>query len=95
MMKENDLLILNIHRRYIDADLNFGGFSGIYLISAFLDENGFDAQAFAGQLIKGKELIDNACGDGLVKVIGLYCDYENVTENIFLSKYVKKKYGLQ
>lgn len=94
MMKENDLLILNIHRRYIDADLNFGGFSGIYLISAFLDENGFDAQAFAGQLIKGKELIDTACGNGLVKVIGLYCDYENVTENIFLSKYVKKKYGL-
>lgn len=94
MMKENDLLILNVHRRYIDKDLNFGGFSGIYLISAFLDDNGFEAQAFAGHLIKGKGLIDTACRNNLVKVIGLYCDYENVTENIFLSNYVKKEYGL-
>ena len=27
-------------------------------------------------------------------MIGLYCDYDNITENIFLSRHVKEKYNL-
>lgn len=93
-MKNNDLLIFNLHRKYLNMSLSFGGFSGIYIISAFVSENGFEAQAYAGDLIAGKKLLDEACALNKVKVIGLYCDYENVTENIFLSKYIKEKYHL-
>ena len=34
------------------------------------------------------------CQAHKVSVIGLYCDYENVTENIKLCRYIKKTYGL-
>ena len=30
----------------------------------------------------------------MVSLVGLYCDYANVTENIFLSRYIKETYGL-
>lgn len=93
-MKNNDLIIFNLHRRYLNISLNYGGFSGIYLVSAFVSENGFEAQAYAGDLVAGKKLLDEACMLGKVKVIGLYCDYENVSENIFLSSYIKEKYKL-
>ena len=93
-MKENDLLIFNLHRRYLNVSISFGGFSGIYLLSAFVSENGFDAQAYAGDLVAGKKLLDEACLLGKVRVIGLYCDYENVTENIFLCRYIKENYCL-
>ena len=93
-MKNNDLIIFNLHRRYLNISLNYGGFSGIYLVSAFVSENGFEAQAYAGDLVAGKKILDEACTTEKVKAIGLYCDYENVSENIFLSKYIKNKYKL-
>ena len=74
-MKDNDFLIFNLHRRYLNVSASYGGFSGIYLLSAFVSENGFEAQAYAGDLMAGKRLLDKACLLGKVRVIGLYCTY--------------------
>lgn len=93
-MRSNDIIFLNLHRRYINQKPEYGGFLGIYQLSAFLKENGYDAQAFSGQLMEGKRILDEACTDGKTSMVGLYCDYANVTENIFLSRYVKETYGL-
>lgn len=93
-MKNNDILLFNLHRKYVNQESFHGGFSGIYLIAAFIEENGFEGQAYAGLLADGKKLIDYACANGIVKVVGLYCDFDNVTENIFLSNYIKEQYGL-
>ncbi len=44
--------------------------------------------------MEGWKILDKACREEKVKMIGLYCDYENVTENIFLSKYIKDNFQL-
>ena len=93
-MRENDVVFFNLHRRYINTQSNYGGFLGIFLLAAFLNDNGYASQAFAGQLVEGKRLIDEVCQNGKAQLIGLYCDFENVTENIFLSKYIKEQYHL-
>lgn len=93
-MRNNDIIFLNLHRRYLNQKIEYGGFLGIYILAAFINKNGYSAQSFAGGLIEGKKILDEVCGKQKVKMIGLYCDYENVTENIFLSKYVKENYNL-
>lgn len=93
-MRENDVLFFNLHRRYTDTEPRYGGFMGIYLLSAFLNENGYLAQGFSGALLEGKKIIDEACQDGKVSMIGLYCDYANITENAFLSRYIKDTYDI-
>lgn len=93
-MRENDILFFNLHRRYLNKSSSYGGFLGIFSLAAFLNSNGFYAQSFAGQLMEGKKLLDEACQQKKAAVIGLYCDYENVTENIFLCQYIKKQYKL-
>ena len=93
-LRANDILFFNVHRKYLDTEINYGGFRGIFLLSAFLNANGYSAQAFAGTLTQGKNLIDKACLENKVSAIGLYCDFENVTENIFLSRYIKETYDL-
>ncbi len=93
-MRENDVLFFNLHRRYLNYQPSYGGFLGIYILAAFLNHNGYAAQSFAGSLTEGKKLIDTACRNHLVSMIGLYCDYENVTENIFLSRYIKETYHI-
>lgn len=93
-MRYNDILFFNLHRRYLDIELKYGGFLGIFVLAAFLNDNGYDAQSFAGALMEGKKLLDEACQNGKVQAIGLYCDYENVTENQFLSRYVHDTYNL-
>lgn len=93
-MRENDIVFFNLHRRYTNSAPNFGGFIGIYILSAFLNNNGYQAQGFAGTLIRGKELLDDLCKNKLISAVGLYCDYDNVTENIFLSNYIKENYDI-
>lgn len=93
-MRENDILFFNLHRRYLNYQPSYGGFLGIYMLAAFLNKNGYAAQSYAGSLVEGKQLIDEACQNQKVGMIDLYCDYENVTENMFLCRYIKETYGI-
>lgn len=93
-MRKNDIVFFNLHRRYINSFTKYGGFLGIFSLAAFLNANGYESQSFAGQLVEGKKLLDEICSTKSVSMIGLYCDYENVTENIFLCQYIKKTYNL-
>lgn len=93
-MRENDIIFFNLHRRYLNQAPKYGGFIGTFILAAVMNANGFFAQGYAGTLQDGIELIDEACSTHKVRAIGLYCDYENVTENIFLSRYIKKKYNI-
>lgn len=89
-----DILFLNLHRRYLNSSPTFGGFLGIYLLAAFARQEGYEAKGFSGSLEKGFEYVEKLCGAGEVSMVGLYCDFDNVTENIFLSRHVREKYGL-
>lgn len=93
-MRNNDVIFFNLHRRYTNTAPQFGGFIGTFILAAVMKQNGYEAQGFAGTVMEGKRLIDEACQAHKVSVIGLYCDYENVTENIKLCRYIKKTYGL-
>lgn len=93
-MKKNDIVFLNLHRKYLDYIPTYGGFLGIYILSAWVNANGYCGQGFAGTLHEGRVIVDNLCLKRQVGMLGLYCDYANVTENIWLSQYVKKKYGI-
>lgn len=93
-MRENDIVFFNLHRKYLNEVPDYGGFLGIYALAAFVNDNGYRGQAFAGSLQEGKRIIDELCTQGMVQMIGLYCDYANVTENIYISSYVKNKYHL-
>ena len=90
----DDVIFLNLHRRYTNVKPSYGGFLGIYQLAAFLRENGYDAQGFSGSLMEGKRILDQICQEEMVSMVGLYCDYANITENIFLSRYIKDTYGL-
>ncbi|MCR5834080.1 MAG: radical SAM protein [Selenomonadaceae bacterium] len=93
-MEELDIVFLNLHRRYINYRASYGGFRGIYLLSAFVRNEGYSAKSFAGSLKNGKEILDELCQTKSVAMVGLYCDFENITENIFLSRYIKETYNL-
>lgn len=89
-----DIIFLNLHRKYLDYIPTYGGFLGIYILSAWVNANGYCGQGFAGTLHQGRTIVDNLCLKNQVEIIGLYCDYGNVTENIWLSRYVKEKYRI-
>lgn len=93
-MRDNDIVFFNLHRNYLDHNQEYGGFLGIYLLAAFVNANGYQGQAFAGTLHQGKVLIDEICKAQKTKIIGLYCDYANVTENSKIARYIKEKYHL-
>ena len=57
-MRENDIVFFNLHRRYLNHAPEYGGFLGIYLLSAFVNANGYQGQAFAGSLHQGKVILD-------------------------------------
>ena len=89
-----DILFLNVHRRYLNVEPTHGGFLGIYLLAAFARQEGYEAKSFSGTLEAGLRHVEKLCAAGEIAMIGLYCDYENVTENIFLSRHVKETYNL-
>ena len=89
-----DILFLNLHRRYLNVESTHGGFRGIFLLSAFVRREGYEAKSFSGTLEAGLSHVDKICAAGEVSMVGLYCDYENITENIFLSRHVKENYKL-
>lgn len=89
-----DILFLNLHRRYLNTAPNHGGFLGIYILSAFMRQEGYEAKGFSGSLEAGLRRVEEFCSAENVSMIGLYCDYDNVTENIFISRHVKEKYNL-
>lgn len=93
-MRENDIVFFNLHRRYLDRAPDYGGFLGIYILAAFVNENGYRGQAFEGTLKAGLKLVDELCQKKKIHILGLYCDYANVTENQYISQYVKGKYGI-
>lgn len=93
-MRNNDVIFFNLHRRYLNQAPQFGGFIGTFILAAVMNQNGYAAQGFAGTVMEGKRLIDEACQSHKVSIIGLYCDYENVTENIQICRYIKEKYHL-
>ena len=89
-MEEFDILFLNVHRRYLNHSAKFGGFLGIYLLSAFVRQEGFNAKSFSGTLEEGLNHLEK----NSTSMVGLYCDFDNVTENKFLCRYIKEKYKL-
>ncbi|MCF0122168.1 MAG: B12-binding domain-containing radical SAM protein [Lachnospiraceae bacterium] len=93
-MRDNDVLFFNLHRPYLDSVVGKGGFAGIYLLAAFLNDNGYWAQSFSGTLKDGNSILEDACLSCVPKVVGLYCDYGNVTENIWFCRHIKEKYNI-
>lgn len=89
-----DVLLINAHRRYLNFEPRYGGFLGVFLLSAFLRQEGYNVKGYTGTLIKSIEKTDELCGKNNLYMVGLYCDYENVTENIKLCRHIKEKYGL-
>lgn len=94
MIETHDIILLNLHRRYVNQPLRYGGFSGLYLIAAFLEQNGYDGRVYVGDFQKGLDFLEGKCKKKAPKVIGLYCDFDNITENIAISRYVKRHYNI-
>lgn len=89
-----DILFMNLHRRYLNLNTKVGGFLGIYYLSAYLLANGYEAKGYSGTLKDGKLILDELCANNDIKMLGLYSDYDNVTENIYISRYVKENYHI-
>lgn len=94
MIPKLDVLFLNLHRRCLNYEPTHGGFLGIYYLSAFLRKEGYEAKGFSGTFLEGTRFADGFCSADKVSIIGLYCDYDNVNENIFLSRRIKEQYNL-
>ena len=94
MIPKLDVLFLNLHRRCLNYEPTHGGFLGIYYLSAFLRKEGYEAKGFSGTFLEGTRFADGFCSADKVSMIGLYCDYDNVNENIYLSRRIKERYNL-
>ena len=89
-----DILLLNLHRKHHHAEVNHGDFAGLHLIAAFLGQNGFEARVFGGDLHAGWRLLEETYAVQAKGMIGLYCDFENVTEIKAISCRIKAKYNI-
>ena len=89
-----DVLLLNIHRKYFKGNINYGDFAGLYLITAFLEQNGINAKVFGGNLNQGWKIIKEECEFEKISMIGLYCDFENVTEIEAVCRRIKEIYSI-
>ncbi|MDR1874002.1 MAG: B12-binding domain-containing radical SAM protein [Synergistaceae bacterium] len=87
-----ELLILNLHRQYDAEPLLSGDWLGVYLLAAFMEENGHPARAFAGYVHEAEALIEREARFG-VKVVGLSCDYENQIEVEAVARLVRRRWG--
>ena len=43
-MRDNDIVFMNLHRRYLDTLPSYGGFLGIFVLSAWVNANGYSGQ---------------------------------------------------
>ena len=81
-MRTRDILFLNLHRLNQPNPALHGDFVGLYIMAAFLEDNGYEARVFAGGLSEGLKTISYEFGGFKVRAIGLYCDYENIDEDV-------------
>lgn len=90
-----DLLLLNLHREQYNSFPGYNDFLGLYTLAAFLDENGYSARVYVGNLHEGLLNADKQIIDASVKIVGLYCDYDNVTDIISVCQYLRNKYDVR
>ena len=93
-MRTRDILFLNLHRLNQPNPALHGDFVGLYIMAAFLEDNGYEARVFAGGLSEGLKTISYEFGGFKVRAIGLYCDYENIDEVAEVSRFIKEKYNV-
>lgn len=93
-MRTRDILFLNLHRLNQPNPARHGDFVGLYIMAAFLEDNGYEARVFAGSLNEGLKTIAYEFDEFNVRTIGLYCDYENIDEVAEVSRFIKEKYNV-
>lgn len=87
-----DLLLLNITRAVFAEDTTTGEPLGLYILSAFAEENGYPARVFVGDITNIEQVLFHEINHHHVKIIGFYCDYDNQFEVSTISAYIKENY---
>lgn len=88
------ILFLNITRRYRSNLKNSGQVLGQHILASILLENNFDSGVFNGYTSEVEKIIDIEINQKNTKAIGFYCDYDNLTEVISVSSYIKNNYDV-
>ncbi len=85
----HDLLLVNTHRRYGFESNAFRDWQGVYLLAAYMEENGYSVRVLSGFVHEALPLLEAEIAAG-VPVVGFACDYENQEEVIQLSRHVQE-----
>ena len=88
-----DVLFINAHRHLGNASYEWQSCLGLMSMAAFLEKNGIEARVFNCNYYDVMESFDS--NDDLhCKVLGLYCDFDNVFEVINISLWVKENWHI-
>ena len=84
-----DLLLVNTHRQYGFESGAFRDWQGVYLLAAYLEENGYAVRVLSGFVHEVLPLLEAEIAAGAAAV-GFSCDYENQDEVTQLSRHVRE-----
>lgn len=88
------ILFLNITRKYRSNLKNSGQVLGQHILASILLEHGYNTGVFNGYTSDIEKILEIEISKNNTKAIGLYCDYDNLSEVISISSYIKSKYNV-
>ncbi len=88
-----DLLLMNIERDVRVNQSYLNSFPiGLHSIASFLNDNGFRSFVYSNNLDNIEKFIKNEINSNNIKVIGFYCGYDNESEVISVSNFIKSNF---
>lgn len=88
-----DVVFINTHRHLGNASHNWQSCLGLMSMAAFLEKNGIDAGVVSCNYYEVMTSL-NTNTDLCCKILGLYCDFDNVFEVINISSWVKENWDI-
>ena len=89
-MRTRDILFLNLHRLNQPNPALHGDFVGLYIMAAFLEDNGYEARVFAGGLSEGLKTISYEFGGFKVSGWIFFSIEEITTFEMFIKRFATR-----
>ena len=89
-----DALFVNVHRNLGNISYGWQSCLGLMSMAAFLEKNGYDCKVMNCNYYEFKNMLLNESEFLKCKLIGFYCDFDNVLEVKNLSSWIKNEWQI-
>lgn len=88
------ILLFNIYRVIYSMLETSVESLGLMSLAAFLEDRGYDASVYQGELFYGREFLKEQVKKNKILAAGFYCDFENQFEVCRMSREIAEDYGI-